>query len=284
MIETPVYLTSTMAVGRIYDGAVSVAIDGDPVVADEVVIPVVGECDDSWLSTAAPVQVEAADAGPRGRRGAPAARSPRARSAPAPAWSASAGRAGSARRAGGVGGARRRRARAGQLRRGARPALRRRPGRPRAARPGRGAASPPAAASRCWRPTCRSTARSSSGSRAAPASGSRAPGSVAHHGSGEIFLAFSDAGRRPRGSGATAPGHPEDGARRRLHGRGRGDRGGGAQRLWAAPDVTGREGRTTPGLPHERCSRCCRRLSWGPARGMPRRPGRRAPQACARRG
>ena len=63
MIETPVYLTSTMAVGRIYDGAVSVAIESDPVVADEVVIPVVGECDDSWLSTAAPVQVEAADAG-----------------------------------------------------------------------------------------------------------------------------------------------------------------------------------------------------------------------------
>ena len=63
-IETPVYLTSTMAVGRIYDGAVAQAVADDPAVGlEDVVIPVVGECDDSWLNTAAPVQVEAADAG-----------------------------------------------------------------------------------------------------------------------------------------------------------------------------------------------------------------------------
>ena len=42
-IETPVYLTSTMAVGRIYDGAVAVAVAADPAVGtDDVVIPVVG--------------------------------------------------------------------------------------------------------------------------------------------------------------------------------------------------------------------------------------------------
>src|SRR5918912_1602992 len=53
ILETPVYLTSTHAVGRVYDGAVSVAIAADPHVGvDDVVIPVVGECDDSWLSDA----------------------------------------------------------------------------------------------------------------------------------------------------------------------------------------------------------------------------------------
>jgi D-aminopeptidase len=52
-LDTPVYLTSTHAVGRVYDGAVSVAMASDPRVGvDDVVIPVVGECDDSWLSDA----------------------------------------------------------------------------------------------------------------------------------------------------------------------------------------------------------------------------------------
>ena len=52
-LGTPVYLTSTHAVGRVYDGAVSVAMAADPRVGvDRVVIPVVGECDDSWLSDA----------------------------------------------------------------------------------------------------------------------------------------------------------------------------------------------------------------------------------------
>jgi D-aminopeptidase len=61
--QTPVYLTSTMAVGRVYDGAVAAAVAADPVVGvDAVVIPVVGECDDSWLNDARTVQVEAADA------------------------------------------------------------------------------------------------------------------------------------------------------------------------------------------------------------------------------
>jgi len=53
LLETPVYLTSTHAVGRVYDGAVSVAMAADSRVGvDDVVIPVVGECDDSWLSDA----------------------------------------------------------------------------------------------------------------------------------------------------------------------------------------------------------------------------------------
>jgi D-aminopeptidase len=61
-IETPVYLTSTMAVGRVYDGAVAAAVAVDPSVGTEnFVIPIVGECDDGWLNDARTVQVEAAD-------------------------------------------------------------------------------------------------------------------------------------------------------------------------------------------------------------------------------
>jgi D-aminopeptidase len=62
LLETPVYLTSTHAVGRVYDGAVQVAIEDDPRVGvDDVVIPVVGECDDSWLSDARVAHVQPAD-------------------------------------------------------------------------------------------------------------------------------------------------------------------------------------------------------------------------------
>jgi D-aminopeptidase len=61
-VETPVYLTSTMAVGRVYDGAVAAAVAADPSVGIEnFVIPMVGECDDGWLNDARTVQVEAED-------------------------------------------------------------------------------------------------------------------------------------------------------------------------------------------------------------------------------
>jgi D-aminopeptidase len=62
VLETPVYLTATMAVGRIFDGAVSAAAAADPAAAERVVIPVVAECDDSWMCDPIPVQVEAEDA------------------------------------------------------------------------------------------------------------------------------------------------------------------------------------------------------------------------------
>ena len=62
LLDTPVYLTSTHAVGRVYDGAVSVAMARDPRVGvDDVVIPVVGECDDSWLSDARVAHVQPGD-------------------------------------------------------------------------------------------------------------------------------------------------------------------------------------------------------------------------------
>jgi D-aminopeptidase len=63
-LHTPVYLTATMSVGRVLDGAVTAALEADPRVGvDDVVIPVVGECDDSWLNDARAVQVESDDAG-----------------------------------------------------------------------------------------------------------------------------------------------------------------------------------------------------------------------------
>ncbi|HEV7846044.1 MAG TPA: P1 family peptidase [Thermoleophilaceae bacterium] len=62
LLQTPVYLTATMSLGRVYDGAVAAAIAADARVGvDDVVIPVVGECDDSWLNDARVVQVEASD-------------------------------------------------------------------------------------------------------------------------------------------------------------------------------------------------------------------------------
>lgn len=62
LLQTPVYLTATMSVGRVFDGAVAAAVAADARVGvDDVVIPVVGECDDSWLNDARVVQVEASD-------------------------------------------------------------------------------------------------------------------------------------------------------------------------------------------------------------------------------
>ena len=266
LIETPVYLTSTMAVGRVYDGAVEVACAADPAVGvDDVVIPVVGECDDSWLNDARTVQVEAADAG---RAVAAAAGGPVAQGCVGlgPEWWRSAGRAASAHRAGlwprwrrrsvsscsrtsarppssasaaaGVSGDRRRarRAAAGrELRR------RRRHGRP---------------------------ARDAQLERVARRAGLglARTGSVAHHGSGEIFLAFSTACRER--DDEPPPAASADRRRPAL------DHLFAAvveateeavlNALWAAVETTGREGRVVRALPHEPAWSSCaehRRLS-----------------------
>jgi D-aminopeptidase len=51
LTETPVFLTSTMQVGRVYDAACLLLAERDPRIGvDDVVIPIVGECDDSGLS------------------------------------------------------------------------------------------------------------------------------------------------------------------------------------------------------------------------------------------
>ncbi|NYD41647.1 P1 family peptidase [Nocardioides panaciterrulae] len=59
--ETPVYLTSTMQLGRVYDAACEIALEAHPEVADDVVIPVVAECDDSHLNDCRRMQVTGDD-------------------------------------------------------------------------------------------------------------------------------------------------------------------------------------------------------------------------------
>ena len=58
LLETPVFLTSTMQVGRVYDAACELLTEEEPAVGTEdVIIPVVAECDDSFLSDARRMQV-----------------------------------------------------------------------------------------------------------------------------------------------------------------------------------------------------------------------------------
>jgi len=61
LAETPVFLTSTMQVGRVYDAACELLMEEDPHIAEEVIIPIVAECDDSFLSDARRMQVTSAD-------------------------------------------------------------------------------------------------------------------------------------------------------------------------------------------------------------------------------
>jgi D-aminopeptidase len=49
-LETPIVLTATMSVGLAYQGVIEATLREVPDIADDVVAPVVGECDDSWLS------------------------------------------------------------------------------------------------------------------------------------------------------------------------------------------------------------------------------------------
>jgi D-aminopeptidase len=77
LAETPVFLTSTMQVGRVYDAACALLMAEDPGIADDVIIPVVAECDDSFLSDVRRMQVTAADVrtareGARASAGGPA--------------------------------------------------------------------------------------------------------------------------------------------------------------------------------------------------------------------
>ncbi|MFL6100834.1 MAG: P1 family peptidase [Actinomycetales bacterium] len=61
-LETPIFLTSTMQVGRVYDAACELLMAEDPGIGDvDVVIPVVAECDDSYLSDPRRMQVTADD-------------------------------------------------------------------------------------------------------------------------------------------------------------------------------------------------------------------------------
>lgn len=62
LVETPVFLTSTMQVGRVYDAACELLMaEDDRIGAEDVIIPVVAECDDSFLSESRRMQVSTAD-------------------------------------------------------------------------------------------------------------------------------------------------------------------------------------------------------------------------------
>jgi D-aminopeptidase len=240
-LETPVYLTSTHAVGRVYDGAIDVAVRADPLVGvEEFVIPVVGECDDGHLSDARTVHVEREDV---------------ARAVEdATAWPFAEGAVGAGTGMsclgwkGGIGSASRV---AGdrvlgvlvlanfgsshQLTIAGVPVGRTLTGRDRS-KPGGSciavvatdAPLSPASLERVARRAGLGLART---------------GSVAHHGSGEIFLAFSTArggealeGRELDPLFAATVEATEEAV---------------LNALWAAPDVTGREGRLERGLPHD---------------------------------
>src|ERR1700682_293701 len=62
IVETPIFLTNTLSVGQVSDAAVRWMVERYPGIGDEhdVLVPLVGECDDSWLNDVArrPVQPE----------------------------------------------------------------------------------------------------------------------------------------------------------------------------------------------------------------------------------
>ena len=251
-IETPVYLTSTHAVGRVYDGAVTVAVEVEPRVGtEEFVIPVVGECDDSWLSEGRVVQVEADDVG-RAVRAA----------------------TGGAAAEGAVG------AGTGMMTKGWKAGI----GTASRIAPSIGGAVGVLVLSNFYPPpglvmdgvrvgeilgepsgTTRSKAGSCIGVVAVDAAlsphqlqrvarrvglGLARCGSVAHHGSGEIFLAFAAAGRRPRGE-ASVMDVPDSALNDVFEAVVDASEEAVLNALWAAPEVRGREGRVGHALPHD---------------------------------
>ena len=62
LLETPIFLTSTMQLGRVYDAACRLLmVENGEIGKEDVIIPVVAECDDSFLSEARAMQVEEDD-------------------------------------------------------------------------------------------------------------------------------------------------------------------------------------------------------------------------------
>ena len=239
VLETPVYLTSTHAVGRVYDGAIELAVRDDPLVGvDEFIIPVVGECDDGYLSDARTVHVEREDVA-RAVDGATG-------------WPFAEGAVGAGTGMsclgwkGGIGSASRR---AGDHVVGV--LLLCNFGAPRqltvAGVPvGRELAGdePPRPGGSCIAVVATDAPVSSASleriARRAGLGLARA-GSVAHHGSGEIFMAFATRRGEVEGRDLDALFAATVEATEEAV----------LNCIWAAPDVTGREGRLQRGLPHD---------------------------------
>jgi D-aminopeptidase len=251
-IETPVFLTSTHAVGRVYDGAIEVAVAADPRVGSEdFVIPVVGECDDSWLSDGRVVHVEAADAG---RAVAAAVGGEVAEGAVGAGTGMmtkgyKAGIGTASRIAPSIGGA------VGVL---VLSNFYPPPGLVMDGVPVGDLLGEPADARRTRAGSCiavvavdapLSTQQLARVARRAGLGLARC-GSVAHHGSGEIFVAIAPPGRRPRGA-APAAGVPASDLNDVFEAVVDATEEAVLNSLWAAPEVVGREGRVAPALPHD---------------------------------
>ncbi len=74
LFESPVYLTSTSQVGRVYDAAFQLELGRHPELVDDIFVPVVAECDDSFLNDIrtmwlSPEDVAAAHGAARASRG-----------------------------------------------------------------------------------------------------------------------------------------------------------------------------------------------------------------------
>jgi D-aminopeptidase len=62
LAETPVFLTSTMQVGRVYDAACELLMAEQPAIGrEDVIIPICAECDDSFLNDTRSMQVDRED-------------------------------------------------------------------------------------------------------------------------------------------------------------------------------------------------------------------------------
>jgi D-aminopeptidase len=240
VLETPVYLTSTHAVGRVYDGAIEVAVRGDPLVGvEEFVIPVVGECDDGYLSDARTVHVERHDVGRavEGATGWPFAEGAVGAGTGMSCLGWKGGIGSASRVAGGhvVGvlvlanfGSPRQLTIAGV------PIGRELAGTGRP-KPGGSCIAVVATDAPIGSASLERVARRAG-------LGLARTGSVAHHGSGEIFLAFSTS------RGASLEGRELDPL---FAATVEATEEAVLNTLWAAPDVTGRDGRLQRGLPHD---------------------------------
>jgi D-aminopeptidase len=251
VLETSVYLTSTHAVGRVYDGAIRVAVDADERVGDLVVIPVVGECDDSWLSDAHDVHVEVDDV-----IGAVAS----AAAGPVAEGAVGAG--------------------TGMMTKGFKAGI----GTASRIAPSIDGAvgilvlsnfDPPPGLVMDGVPIGDLLGSPSRGRRAPAGSaivvvavdaalsthqlervarraglGLARCGSVAHNGSGEIFIAFAPPGRRPRGEAPIAD-VPDPALNDVFEAVVDATEEAVLNALWAAPEVTGKLGRVAPALPHD---------------------------------
>jgi D-aminopeptidase len=268
LAETPVFLTSTMQVGRVYDAACELLATEDARIGtDDVIIPIVAECDDSFLSDARRMQVSAADV--NAARDAAAAAGPATERQPPAEGAVGAGTGMSCLGfKGGIGTASRivpsghtvgvlvltnfgdqqrltvDGVPVGRLLPPAEGSASRR----LAARPPAGscitvivtdAPLHPAACSRLARRAGLGLART---------------GSTAHHGSGEIFLALATGLRAPRGKPAPSSVLPVTGSDLDpfFDAAVEATEEAVLTSLLAAPTVTGRDGNTSPGLPAAR--------------------------------